>query len=320
MIAVTLRSMAQRKLRSVLTAVAILLGVAMIAGTYVQTDQIRTAMNDITRTANSGVDAEMSPRTAFTSTFGANDLIDQRIVVRASQVPGTGDVQGELFQTGSLVVDGRAVEPKFAPAIVVSAMRAPFDPLRNVTGRMPGQRGEVLVNRKLAEDEHLTIGQRVGVTTRTGIQPVRLVGIADYGNVASIGGATLIVAPMADVQAWYGLEGKVSRVVASAAPGGAPSELGRGCGRRCPVASRSRPESRPRPTTPSRPTTASAASSRRRSWASPGRPCSSARSSSSTPSRSPWRNGGVSSPWCAPSAPRAVRCSSRSAPRPSCWA
>jgi putative ABC transport system permease protein len=225
MIVVTLRSMAQRKLRSALTAVAILLGVAMIAGTYVQTDQIRSAMNDITRTANSGVDAQMAPRKAFTSTFGANDLIDQRTVVRASQVPGAADAQGELFQTGSLVVKGKTVEPKFAPAIVVSAMRAPFDPLRNVSGRLPGQRGEVLVNRKLAQDEHLAIGQHVGVTTRSGIQRVRLVGIADYGNVASIGGATLIVAPMADVQSWYGLEGKVSRVVASAAPGTAPAEL-----------------------------------------------------------------------------------------------
>ena len=107
MIAVALRSMAQRKLRSALTAVAILLGVAMIAGTYVQTDQIRTAMNDITRTANSGVDAQMAPRKAFTSTFGANDLIDQRTVVRASRVPGAADVQGELFQTGSLVVNGQ---------------------------------------------------------------------------------------------------------------------------------------------------------------------------------------------------------------------
>ena len=225
MIAVALRSMAQRKLRSALTAVAILLGVAMIAGTYVQTDQIRTAMNDITRTANSGVDAQMSPRKAFTSTFGANDLIDQRTVVRASHVPGAADVQGELFQTGSLVVKGRTVEPKFAPAIVVSAMREPFDPLRNVSGRLPGQRGEVLVNRKLAQDEHLSVGQRVGVTTRTGIQHVRLVGIADYGNVASIGGATLIVAPMADIQAWYRVEGKVSRILVSAAAGVQPPEL-----------------------------------------------------------------------------------------------
>ena len=97
MIAVALRSMAQRKLRSALTAVAILLGVAMIAGTYVQTDQIRTAMNDITRTANSGVDAQMAPRKAFTSTFGANDLIDQRTVVRASQCAGRGRRPGRAL-------------------------------------------------------------------------------------------------------------------------------------------------------------------------------------------------------------------------------
>ena len=41
MISLVLRGLAQRKLRSALTAIAILLGVAMIAGTYVQTDQIR---------------------------------------------------------------------------------------------------------------------------------------------------------------------------------------------------------------------------------------------------------------------------------------
>ena len=110
MIAVALRSMAQRKLRSALTAVAILLGVAMIAGTYVQTDQIRAAMNDITRTANSGVDAEMAPRTAFTSTFGANDLIDQRTIERASHVAGAADVQGELFQTCLLYTSDAADE------------------------------------------------------------------------------------------------------------------------------------------------------------------------------------------------------------------
>ena len=76
MIAVALRSMAARKLRSALTAVAVLLGVAMIAGTYVQTDQIRVAFDDIMRTANSGVDANVAPRTEFTSQFGAPQTID----------------------------------------------------------------------------------------------------------------------------------------------------------------------------------------------------------------------------------------------------
>jgi hypothetical protein len=38
---------AQRKLRSALTAIAVLLGVAVIAGTYVLTDQIRNGFNEM---------------------------------------------------------------------------------------------------------------------------------------------------------------------------------------------------------------------------------------------------------------------------------
>ena len=83
MIAIALRSMGQRKLRSALTAIAILLGVAMIAGTYVQTDQIRAAFDDILQTANSGVDANIAPRTEFRSDFGAAQTIDESLVARA---------------------------------------------------------------------------------------------------------------------------------------------------------------------------------------------------------------------------------------------
>ena len=62
MIALVLRGMSQRRLRSALTALAILLGVAMIAGTYVQTDQISTALEDIQQTANQGTDAVVRPK------------------------------------------------------------------------------------------------------------------------------------------------------------------------------------------------------------------------------------------------------------------
>jgi putative ABC transport system permease protein len=227
MIAVALRSMGQRKLRSALTAVAVLLGVAMIAGTYVQTDQIRTAMDDIARTANAGVDASIAPRTAFRGSIGVtDDVIDARLVARAARVGGVARAEGQLVQSGSLVVRGRAVEPKFAPAMVASALGSPFNPLKIVSGRLPSARGEVVVNRKLAADQHLTIGQRVGVTTRTGVRRARLVGVVDFGD-ASIGGATMIVAPLADVQAWYGLEGRVSSIVAASEPGVAPEELAR---------------------------------------------------------------------------------------------
>ena len=227
MIAVALRSMAQRKLRTALTAIAVLLGVAMIAGTYVQTDQIRAAFDDILQTANQGVDANIAPRTAFTSDFVSTQTIDERMVRRAARVPGVDHADGQVFQMGSLVVDGKAVEPNFAPAIVVSMVGAPFNPLRLVSGRFPSAPGEIVINRKLAQDEHVAVGRRVGVTSRTGIHPARLVGIVDFGDVASMGGATMIAAPKRDVQAWNRLEGKVTGIVASAERGVTPEQLAR---------------------------------------------------------------------------------------------
>jgi putative ABC transport system permease protein len=224
-IAVALRSMAQRKLRTALNAIAVLLGVAMIAGTYVQTDQIRAAFDDILQTANQGVDATVAPRTEFTSDFASTQTIDERLVPRAARAHGVDRAAGQVFQTGSLVVRGKAVEPNFAPAIVVSMVEAPFNPLKVVTGRFPSASGEIVINRKLAEDEHVAVGQRVGVTSRTGIHPARLVGIVDFGDVASMGGATMIAAPIDDVQAWNRLQGKVTGIVASAQPGVTPEQL-----------------------------------------------------------------------------------------------
>ena len=61
MIALALRSLGERKLRTALTAIAVLLGVAMIAGTYVQTDRIRSAFESITQTANRGTDVVVTP-------------------------------------------------------------------------------------------------------------------------------------------------------------------------------------------------------------------------------------------------------------------
>ena len=70
MIALALRSLGERKLRTALTALAVLLGVAMIAGTYVQTDRIRGAFESLTQTVNRGTDVVVSPRESFSSDLG----------------------------------------------------------------------------------------------------------------------------------------------------------------------------------------------------------------------------------------------------------
>ena len=62
MIRVALRGLAGRKLRALLTGIAIVLGVAMISGTYVLTDTIDRAFKTLFTESLSGTDAVVSGR------------------------------------------------------------------------------------------------------------------------------------------------------------------------------------------------------------------------------------------------------------------
>jgi putative ABC transport system permease protein len=227
MIRLVLAGLAERRLRSALTGLAILLGVAMIAGTYVITDQIRHAFTSIEQTANQGNSLVVTARQAFQSDISyALPTIPERTVAQVAGVDGVARAQGDLEESGSLVLDGRRVGSAYAPGIVMADLGTPFSPLRYRSGRAP-RTGEISVNAKLAADEGLRVGRQVGVATRTGVQRVRLAGIFDFGDVSSIGGATIIVAPLADVQRWYDERGRVTAVLAAARPGVNEGELAR---------------------------------------------------------------------------------------------
>ena len=79
-----LRGIAERKLRAALSGIAVLLGVAMISGTYIETDQIRTAFDDITEESVEKLDVVVSPEEEFTASMASElptlpEAIVQRI-------------------------------------------------------------------------------------------------------------------------------------------------------------------------------------------------------------------------------------------------
>ncbi len=94
MIGIALRGLADRKLRSALTAIAVLLGVAMIAGTYVLTDQIRSGFSELTHTTYGGVDVEVAPKESFTSQFSAAKPLSERLVDEIRNRPGRRESPG----------------------------------------------------------------------------------------------------------------------------------------------------------------------------------------------------------------------------------
>ncbi len=64
---VTLKGLVRRKLRAVLTAVAIVLGVAMISGTFVLTDTIQAAFSTVFNQAYKNSDAVITGKSAIGS-------------------------------------------------------------------------------------------------------------------------------------------------------------------------------------------------------------------------------------------------------------
>ena len=68
-----IRGILGRKLRTALTAVAIVLGVAMVCGTYVLTDSITQAFDGIFASTYRNTDAVITGKPAFTGSDNGNN-------------------------------------------------------------------------------------------------------------------------------------------------------------------------------------------------------------------------------------------------------
>jgi putative ABC transport system permease protein len=225
LIGVALRGLGQRKLRSVLTALAVLLGVAMIAGTYVLTDQMRGGFTELNRSVYGGVDVEVSPKEAFTSQFSAGKPLSERLIDEIRAVPGVAKAEGDLWASGALVVDGELQKSTGGGGTIIgTASSEPFKPVSNVDGRMPERRGEVALLRDTADKHGLEPGDPLGIATRDGTEQVTVVGSYELGS-ANAGGTDLVSAPLADIQRWFDRDGEVTTINVAAEEGVAPEGL-----------------------------------------------------------------------------------------------
>ena len=229
MLRIALRSLGSRKLRSALTALAILLGAAMISGTYVLTDQITGAFDEIFEKANEGVDVVVSRREAFRSQEGGTvGPIPESLVATVQGVDGVAAAEGLIQDLASVVVDGEFVSSVGgAPNLVFSTPSERFQTNQLVSGAFPSASGEIAVDVDLAKREKLDVGRSVGLATRTGVQPVRIVGTFRFADADTIGGATLTAVTLADAQRWFDREGRVNAVIVAAGPGISADALAR---------------------------------------------------------------------------------------------
>lgn len=234
MIRVALRGLAGRKLRAALTAIAIVLGVAMVSGSYVLTDTIDKAFNAIFVESYAGTDAVVSGKGAeidFEGETAQAPPIQEDVLQQVRAVDGVEVATGSVgdTQTKLLKPDGEAVDTGGAPAFAFGIETAPeyarFNPLNIVDGRWPSGPEEVAIDEGVADDESLAVGDRIGVAALGPAQEFEIVGIAKYGGLSSIGGATFAIFDIPTAQALLEKEGQLDTVQAAAEAGVTPEEL-----------------------------------------------------------------------------------------------
>ena len=112
------RSLTAHKLRTILTMLAILLGVAMISGTYVLTDQIDRGFKQVFSDAYKGTDVTVTRKASFTGAMvGATAGLPQSMVAQVRAVDGVAEAAGYMSSSAAVAVRGKVVETGGSPTL-----------------------------------------------------------------------------------------------------------------------------------------------------------------------------------------------------------
>ena len=222
-----------RRGRATLTALAVVLGVAMVCGTYVLTDTISKAFDNIFETGASKTSAVITGKQVVSGSTSGAATVDQSLVAKVRDVDGVAAVTGAISGSGTadqirlIGSDGKALgsenSPKLGFGFEPSATR--FNPLNLVQGQWANGNDQVVIDKGTADDEHLKVGSTVGVAARGTRQPFKVVGIAKYGDVNSLGGATIGVFDLPTAQRLLDKPGQVDTIYVAASPGVSPKEV-----------------------------------------------------------------------------------------------
>jgi putative ABC transport system permease protein len=231
MLLVALKGLAGRKLRAALTAVAIVLGVAMISGTYVLTDTIKSAFSTVFTTVYAKTDAVVSGKVAFGNNNNSNNLppsFSASLLGKVRHLPGVLAAEGGISDIAHLVGrDGKVISSHGAAALAFSVHPKDqrFNPLTLVSGTWPSGAHEVAIDQHTASTAHYTVGQTIGVIARGPVTRYRIAGIFRIGTVSSLGGATISVFDFPTAQRIFHKEGKLDAIDIAAAHGTSAARL-----------------------------------------------------------------------------------------------
>ena len=177
------RQVRARKLRALLTAAGIVLGVGMIVGVLVLAATIQRTFTDLfdsvygkTDLVVSGTDQTSLPHSTLGTVRATREVADAE--GRISTVFGVVDRFGRAAQDASSQVNVAGEDPEATN----------LTDAETVAGRRPRRGGEIMLQESWAEAQELEVGERVRLATPSGLARLRVVGLFQFATGLDFGG------------------------------------------------------------------------------------------------------------------------------------
>jgi putative ABC transport system permease protein len=219
---VTIKGLLAHKLRLALTALAIVLGVAFISGTFVLTDTLNNTFSVLFGNIYQKINFQVRGVAQLSS--GANatrNELPESLLATVRQVPGVQAAAGEVEGYAQFVArNGKPIQTGGAATLGIS-----FDPnpqlsaLHIVAGGPPVTSDDVVMDAGTASKDGFTVGQRVRILSEGPVRTFTITGIAQFGSAGNLAGATLAAFTLPTAQAVVQETGKLDDINVVAAPG-----------------------------------------------------------------------------------------------------
>lgn len=219
---ITLKGLLAHKLRLALTAVAIVLGVTFISGTFVLTDTLHNTFTTLFSNVYQNIDFQVRGVAQFgTGGNATRNPIPETLLTTVRRVPGVEAAAGTVEGYAQFVApDGKPISSGGAPTLALA-----FDPdqriseLRLVSGAAPTTSTQVVMDAGTARKYGFRVGQPVRVLLAGPSRTFTISGIARFGTADSLAGATIAAFDLPTAQTVVSEQGQLDAINVVTDPG-----------------------------------------------------------------------------------------------------
>src|SRR4051812_11713860 len=229
MIAVALKGLAARRVRALLTALAVVIGVSMVAGTFVLTDTMQKSFNGIFAASYDKTDAVIKGKEVVKSSLSGSATVPAGLLRKVEALPQVQDAGGSVLPQEQNAADviGEDGQPVTQESLGTSFDRADkrFSPLALKAGTWAAGPHQVVIDAGTAAKQHYRIGDTVTVSTFGSKHRYVMTGTATFGGVNSLGFASIAVWDTPTAQHLLHRDGRFDQISIAAKDGTSASQL-----------------------------------------------------------------------------------------------